>query len=248
MDFVQKLLAEAIERVFKNRVTSIIGVLVIAAGAITGASNAISDTLMFHGVHVKSALVVIGSVITGVALLLAKDAGIKINDISGGTGKLGAILAIAALLALAPAGRAQSNPAPDPIQNIYGLGVTFNQGGSPQIAGTGIYAHLVAGSGTYAFGVLDGVPTSTKPLTVTSNVGIGIAQKVATIAKVPIYVPTAAGISWSGSSTGFQWSGGGLAAIHVRGSLFLMPTVRFNRSSIDGTYHPLIGILIGAGN
>jgi hypothetical protein len=68
---------------------------------------------------------------------------------------------------------------------------------------------------------------------VNTNVGVGIAQKVATLGKIPIYMPTAAGISWNGDNTGWQWNGGVLAAIHIKNQYYLLPHVRFLKSSVS---------------
>jgi hypothetical protein len=138
------------------------------------------------------------------------------------------------------------------LQNIYGAGVSYNVGGSPAIAGTALYAHQVSADtapNLYAFTAVDALPNTLKPFTVSTNVGIGIAQKVATLGKVPIFMPTAAGISFNGSNTGWQWNGGVLASIHIKGQYYVMPTVRFLKSSVsNGTgYQPIVGVLFGWG-
>lgn len=139
-----------------------------------------------------------------------------------------------------------SNPT---LQNLYAAGASFNNGASPSVAGSALYAHAVTGMGTYAFSAFDVLPNSLKPLTVTSNVGVGIAQKAFTLGKVPIYVPTDAGISWSGSNTGWQWSTGALASIHIKSQYYILPTVRVVKSSVsNGTgYQPIVGLLFGWG-
>lgn len=151
---------------------------------------------------------------------------------------------------------AQTTPPPAPppaanLQNIYAAGVSYSVGATPAVAGTGLYAHLIADStgGTYAFTAIDALPSTVKPFTVMTNVGAGIGQKVATIGKVAVYMPTAAGISFNGSNTGWQWSGGALAAIHLKGSYYLMPSARFLKSSVgNGSgYQPIIGVLLAWG-
>jgi len=140
-------------------------------------------------------------------------------------------------------------PQPTALTNIYAAGASYNVGGSPAIAGTALYAHLVAGTGTYAFTAVDALPNTLKPFTVSTNIGVGIAQKVATLGKVPIYMPTAAGISWNGGNTGWQWNGGVLASIHVKNGYYIMPTVRFLKSSVSNGsgYQPIVGVLFGWG-
>lgn len=144
-------------------------------------------------------------------------------------------------------------PAPEPIPshpaNIYAAGASYNVGATPAVAGTALYAHQVTDSGTYAFTAIDALPNTLKPLTVSTNIGIGIAQKVATIGRIDVYMPTAAGIEWSGANTGWQWSGGGAAAIRLRGPYYIMPTVRFLKGSVSGGtgYQPIVGVLFGWG-
>jgi len=136
-------------------------------------------------------------------------------------------------------------PAPT---NVYAAGISFNNAGTPAIAGTALYAKLLAdGSGTYAFTVVDALPTNVKPFTVTSNISAGIAQKVFSIGKIPIFLPTAAGISFNGTNTGWAWSTGGMASIPLKGNWKLFPHVRIAKSSVsNGTgYQPVVGLLIG---
>jgi hypothetical protein len=134
--------------------------------------------------------------------------------------------------------------------NVYAGGISYNVGGSPAIAGTGLYAHLISdGSGTYAFTVVDALPISVKPFTVSTNFGVGIAQKLFTIAKVPVFVPTSAGISYNGTNTGWAWSTGALASFKIKNNWRVMPNVRLVKSSVsngDG-YQPIVGVLFGWG-
>lgn len=154
--------------------------------------------------------------------------------------KTAAVLLLVLMLPSALQAQAVSDPA-----NIYGAGVSYNAGAAPAIAGTGLYAHLVNNSSTYAFTAVDLLPNTVKPLTVTTNIGAGIGQKIATIGKVPIYIPTAAGISFNGSNTGWQWNTGALVSIHLKNEWYLMPTVRVVKSSVsNGTgYQPIVGVL-----
>ncbi len=136
------------------------------------------------------------------------------------------------------------------LSDIYAGGVSYNVSGSPSLAGTGLYAHRVADSGTYAFTVVDAVPTSVKPVTVTTNFGVGVAQKVFTVGKIPIYIPTAAGASYTGTNTGWAWSTGAMGVIKLKDSgYFLAPSVRLLKSSVsngDG-YQPIVTVMFGWG-
>jgi len=149
--------------------------------------------------------------------------------------------------ALAIAAAAQTDTLP---QNVYAGGISFNSSASPRIAGTGLYARLLSdGSGTYAFTVLDALPASVRPFTVTTNMSAGIAQKVFAIGKVPIFVPTAAGVSFTGQNTGWAWSTGGMASIRIKNNWRVLPNVRVLKSSVSGGagYQPVVGLLVGWG-
>ena len=169
------------------------------------------------------------------------------------------VLAIGLMLMSGAAFAQTASPAPavpsaaaTDVQNLYAAGVSYNVGGTPAIAGTALYAHAIADTGTYAFTAVDALPNTVKPFTVSTNLGAGVAQKVATLAGIPIYVPTAVGISWSGQNTGWQWNAGALASIHLKGKCaqcYIMPSVRFLKSSVSGGtgYQPIIGVLFGWG-
>ena len=134
-----------------------------------------------------------------------------------------------------------------PADNIYAAGVSFNNSATPAIAGTGIYARRVSDSGTYAFTAVDALPNTLQPFTVTTNFSAGIAQKAFTIGKIPIFIPTAAGVSYHGSNVGWAWSTGALASIKLKNNWRMFPTVRIAKSSVsNGTgYQPIVGLLFG---
>ena len=172
------------------------------------------------------------------------------NSPAGTNPAMKAIAISLLILGLAHPSASAQTPAPA-LTNIYAAGISFNNGASPAIAGTGMYAHLIAdGSGTYAFTVVDALPTSLKPFTVTSNFGAGIAQKVFTIGSVPIFVPTSAGISYNGTNTGWAWSTGALASIKVKNNWRIFPNVRIVKSSVSNGsgYQPIVGVMFGWGS
>lgn len=140
-------------------------------------------------------------------------------------------------------------PAPAAFTNLYAGGVSYNSVGHPSVAGTALYAHAVdASSGTYAFTVIDALEASKSPFTVTTNIGAGIAQKLFTIGKTSVYVPTSAGISFTGSNTGWAWSTGAMVPIKLKGNWRILPNVRLQKSSVGGGgYQPIAGLLFGWG-
>lgn len=166
------------------------------------------------------------------------------------------IFAIVVLVVIAISGLCQPVQAQDdPLANFYAAGVSYSINAVPAVAGTALYAHLLIGpsdsykGSTYAFTVVDALPNTLHPFTVSTNIGAGLAQKVFTLGKVPIYMPTAAGISFNGTNTGWQWNGGVLASIHIKGQYYIMPTARFLKSSVSNGsgYQPIIGVLFGFG-
>lgn len=167
-------------------------------------------------------------------------------------------LALIVVVALSPVARAQEKSpgasaalpqsAPAPVSNVYAAGVSWNQSATPAVAGTALYAHAIAGTSTFAFTAIDVLPTSTRPFTVTTNIGAGIAQKVFSIGKVPVYIPTTAGISWTGQNTGWQWSTGALLSIRLGKSNWrALPMVRFAHSNVSGRsgVQPIVGVVFG---
>lgn len=149
-------------------------------------------------------------------------------------------------LILTPMALAQTQP---PIRNLYATGVSYNFNAQPNIAGTALYAHYIASPGTYGFTVIDVLPNTVKPFTVTSNIGAGLAQKMFSVGRASLFMPTTAGISWSGSNTGWQWTGGAAVSISIKSNFYLIPTARFLKSSIsDGSgYQPIFGVEFGFG-
>lgn len=146
-----------------------------------------------------------------------------------------------------------ATPAPSLLpQNLYAAGASYNPGASPSIAGTALYAHYLTGSGTgttYAFTVVDALPESVKPFEITTNVGAGIAEQVATFDGIPIFVPTSAGVQWSGSNVGWQWNGGAMALVRVKANYYLVPSLRFLKGSVSGGsgYQVIAGLEFGWG-
>jgi hypothetical protein len=135
------------------------------------------------------------------------------------------------------------------FQNFAAAGVSFQPGGTPSAAGTALYAKQASGVGTYAFTVTDALPTKFTPFTVTNNTSAGIAQRVVTVHGVEVFIPTAAGISYSGTNTGWSWSTGALALIPLKGNTRIAPNVRVVKSSVNGNsgYQLIAGVLFGWG-
>lgn len=166
-----------------------------------------------------------------------------------------ALVVCAGMLALSTPGRAQSAAAPSSgergaVHNLYAGGISYNVGATPSIAGTALYAHNLdakANLSTYAFTVIDALPSKLKPFTVTTNIGGGVAQDIAHFGKATVWLPTSAGVSWSGKSTGWEWNGGVALTIPIK-KFYLIPNLRFLKSSVSGAdYQPIFGVLFGFG-
>ena len=154
------------------------------------------------------------------------------------------------LLLAAVAGFAQTLSPTDPL-NIWGVGLSWNQSASAnvsqQFAGTAMYARAQNTAGTYAFTVLDAVPTSFTPFTTTTNLGVGVAQKLGTVGGFTAYGTAAAGPSWSGSNTGWNWTGGAIATHVLKGNWWYGLNARLVRSSVNqnsGNQY-IFGVLFG---
>lgn len=132
------------------------------------------------------------------------------------------------------------------VTNLYLAGGSYSAGATPAFAGSGLYARQIGSSGTYAFTMVDALPSTTRPFTVTTSVAFGVAQRVATIDKIPVLIPTTAGISLTGGNPGWSWSTGLGAPFQVKPNWYVMPTVRVLKA-VDG-YHPIVGVLFGWGN
>ena len=138
-------------------------------------------------------------------------------------------------------------PAPTPIQNLFAGGASYNFNSQQNIAATFLYGHLVTSPGTYFFSVVDVVPTTKTPITATTNIGAGLAQKMFTFGKVSLVLPTTAGVSWNGANVGWQWTGGLALPISLGHNLYLVPTVRYLQSTVSNVSQPVVGIDFGFG-
>lgn len=207
----------------------------------------------FFGLH-PSAAETVTQILVGLQVIGHVIAPSIIADASSDAKQSAGLKAIPALLLallFVPTLHAQTTiPEGTLPTNIYAIGPSYNPSASPAIAGSAFYGRMVAGTGTYGFTVLDALPSSVKPFTISTNIGAGVAQKLLTIGSVPFYGAAGTGISWSGSNTDWQWNGGALAAIPLRkacSTCYLMPNARF-LSVGGGKYQPIVGFWFGFGS
>jgi hypothetical protein len=135
-----------------------------------------------------------------------------------------------------------------PQDNFAAAGVSYNHTSASALAGTAVYAHVVAGN-SWFFSSLDVIPASTKPGNVATNFAPGLAQKLFTAGWLDLYTVTGAGVSWAGANTGWTWSGGEMPVVRLpRGWVIALP-VRFVKSSVNNNsnYQVIATLLIGKG-
>jgi hypothetical protein len=245
------LLILGIERIFKNWITTVLGLLLGFAAVVASTYNFIPKEFMFHGMPLAATLLKVAGVALAIAGAIAKDKHIGINP---PTLPPAAPLILIALALFATCAKAQNiGDLPTAIppadgNNIYAVGANYSINAQPGIAGSLLYARqMLPDSDTWAFTNADFVPNTVKPFTVTNNVGAGIAQRVAILGNVPVYCISGAGVSWSGTNTGFEFNGGCMATIKLKNGLLLMPAGRFLKSSVSNGsgYQPIIGLYVG---
>lgn len=136
--------------------------------------------------------------------------------------------------------------APQPGQ-FAAVGLSYNQGAKPAMAATGLLA-IPAGKDTYWYTMLDALPSTTKPFTVTNQFSTGLARRIATVGNTSVFMPTTAGVAWNGTNTGWSWSTG-LVAVRPWHGVYLMPNVRMIKSSVNEhtNYQVVGGVMVGFG-
>lgn len=147
---------------------------------------------------------------------------------------------VALLLTFVPTANAQLPT------NAYFGGGSYSSGATPAFALTGLYTRSITDS-TAAFTIVDVLPES--KTTVSTSIGVGIAQRIATIGNIPIFAPTEAGVTVTGNNTGWSYSFGAAAPFQIKPNWYIMPIVRGQKESVAGGtgIRPIIGVLIGFG-
>lgn len=140
--------------------------------------------------------------------------------------------------------RAQTAPTAD----IYAVGGSYASSASPSIAGSAMVAHLMTPANTWAFAVFDALPPQAHEKTIGTSISMGVAQQIGTILGVKLFVPTAAGISYTGSNTGWEWTTGVLGSVPLGKSRWrLLPNVRFLKASVGNQgVETILGLWFGS--
>lgn len=92
MDFIEKLVAKFVERVFKNWITTVLGILLGFAAVVAAVYNLIPSTLAWHGYLVAATLLKAAGVVLALAGIIAKDENIGINPPTLPSSKVGLVL------------------------------------------------------------------------------------------------------------------------------------------------------------
>jgi len=109
------------------------------------------------------------------------------------------------------------------------------------VAGTGLYGRLVDAKGTYAVAVMDVVPTTAKPYTVTTNPSAGVAQRFYSHNNLKVFATPAAGLSYTGNNTGYSYALGGMVTYDLSPNYALGFGGRLFKSSISNSgYQPAL--------
>ena len=82
MDFIEKLVAKFVERVFKSYVTTVLGILLGSAAFVGAIYGLIPSTLAWHGYLVAATLLKAAGVASALAGIIAKDENIGINHLT----------------------------------------------------------------------------------------------------------------------------------------------------------------------
>ena len=144
------------------------------------------------------------------------------------------ILAAVLTLSLAALGQTvDPNALPN---NIYAFGPTFNPNASPFVSGTMMYGRLMDGAkGTYAVGVVDAVPTTTAPVTVTTTASAGVAQLFLNNGKLKLFATTSAGLSYTSTNAGYGYALGGMATYDINAKYAIGFGGRLYKSNISNS-------------
>ena len=175
------------------------------------------------------------------------------------------ILALTILILAAYTVAAQTTP----FNNIYAFGVSYNNATTPSVDGTALYARLVAANTsstttalgtttssypTYAFTAIDILPVSIKPFEVSTDMSVGVAQRIFNFNNVNFFIPVSAGPAITGTNVGWNWTSGILADIPItKGgkptNWGILPNVRWLQTNVNGAsvYQLTAGVMVRLG-
>jgi len=144
---------------------------------------------------------------------------------------------------LLPSAFAQAPPAPS---QFVAAGANFNQYSAPQISGSLLYAHRVAGD-TFSFSLVDVVSKTVKPFTVQTAISTGVAQHLVDVGRGHVYAVTTVGLAAGAENIGGAWTGGGavIVPLGARGWAIIL-SARTLKTSLAG-WQGMYGLGLGWG-
>lgn len=157
---------------------------------------------------------------------------------------VGVVFALLLGAVLCPAQTAPTAPTRNALpDNIYAFGFTVNPNASPVGSGTAMYGRLLDTKGTYAIAVLDAVPTTTAPYTVTTNPSAGVAQLFLNNGNLKVFATPSAGLSYTGTNTGYSYALGGLATYDISPKYAVGFGGRLFKSNVSNSgYQPSLSV------
>jgi hypothetical protein len=168
-----------------------------------------------------------------------------------------ALTAILWLAIALPFAAAQQPAISEEREDVFGAGGSFNSSPTavPSFAGALMYAHRIsAAPGLYSFTLVDifAMPNpapveggSTYIITTTPTTGL--AQYTRSIGGVKIYALGTIGASAGGSQLGWAYSAGGAAYVGLGKGWCLIPNIRLLKSSLNGEFQGIFGLMLGWG-
>jgi hypothetical protein len=113
-------------------------------------------------------------------------------------------------------------------------GVSWNQYAAPQISGSLLYAHRVAGN-TFSFSLVDITSKSVRPFTVQTSISTGLGQHMLDVGRGQVYAVTTVGLAAGAENVGGAWTGGGAVVVPVgKRGLAVMFSARTLKTSLAG--------------
>ncbi len=153
------------------------------------------------------------------------------------------MIAFALILAGAVVVPAQTETRTSLPNDVYAFGITANPNASPVVAGTGLYGRALDAKGTYAIAVLDVMGTTSSPYTVTTNPSAGVAQIFINNGNLKVFVTPSAGLSYTGSNTGYSYALGGLVTYDLSPKYALGFGGRLFKSNVSNSgYQPALSV------
>lgn len=133
------------------------------------------------------------------------------------------------------------------VSNFYAVGGSYNPAASPKGSLTAMAAHQLNTSGTYGFTVVDALAAADK--TFTTNVGVGVAQKIATIAGHDVLVPTSLSLSTNGANVGWAYGTGAYIPFKVKDDWYVGIMARAVKSNVSNGsgIQPILSLTFGWG-